>query len=139
MLDIDQFKKYNDNYGHLNGDECLKTVVQILSNSIGRSGDFVARYGGEEFVVVLPHTDVDGACLVAERIIKNMKEAHIPHGFSSVADYVSFSIGVTSGTVEPTLTTDDFVRAADIALYEAKKAGGNTYMFGEVQKITTAL
>jgi diguanylate cyclase (GGDEF)-like protein len=134
MIDIDQFEEYNDGYGHQKGDECIKTVAQILSKSIGQSGDFVARYGGDEFAIVLPLTDAEGACVVAERIIKNIHEANIPHKYSNVANHVTLSIGVTSGIVDSSLTIDDFVKVADDLLYVSKNAGRNRYTFKEMGK-----
>jgi diguanylate cyclase (GGDEF)-like protein len=132
MIDFDQFKKYNDGYGHQRGDECLKAVTQILSKSIGRSGDFVARYGGDEFIVVLPHTDAEGACVVAERIIRNARKANIPHEHSDITNHVTLSIGVTNGIVKPSLTIGDFVKVADEMLYSSKEAGRNRYTFKEM-------
>jgi diguanylate cyclase (GGDEF)-like protein len=134
MLDIDHFKNYNDNYGHQKGDECLKTVAQILSKSIVLADDFVARYGGEEFVIVLPSTDSEGACLVAEKIIRNINKANIPHEYSSVAGHITLSIGVANGVVDSSLKTDDFVKVADDMLYSSKEAGRNRYTFKEIEK-----
>jgi diguanylate cyclase (GGDEF)-like protein len=133
MIDIDHFKNYNDGYGHQMGDECLKTVAQILSKSIGRADDFVARYGGEEFVIVLPSTDSEDACLLAEEIIRTIHKANIPHQYSSVANHVTLSIGVAGGTVNPSLTTDDFIKVADDMLYSSKEAGRNRYTFSEME------
>jgi len=129
MLDIDQFKPYNDNYGHLMGDDCLKEVAQILSKSIEQSDGFVARYGGEEFVIVLPLVDPKKACLVAENILKNLQKACVPHGFSDVAAHVTISIGVTGGVVHSSQTPDDFIKTADEALYAAKETGRNRFVF----------
>jgi diguanylate cyclase (GGDEF)-like protein len=129
MIDFDQFKEYNDGYGHQKGDECLKAVAQVLSKSVSRAEDFVVRYGGDEFVIVLPHTNAEGACLIAEKIIRNMHKADIPHEYSSIADHVTLSIGVTSGIVEPSLTIDDFVKVADEMLFSSKEAGRNKYTF----------
>jgi diguanylate cyclase (GGDEF)-like protein len=134
MIDFDQFKEYNDGYGHQKGDECLKAVAQVLSKSVGRAEDFVVRYGGDEFVIVLPHTNAEGACLIAEKIIRNMHKANIPHEYGSVADHVTLSIGVTSGIVEDSLTIDDFVKVADSMLFSSKNAGRNKYTFGEMKK-----
>jgi diguanylate cyclase (GGDEF)-like protein/PAS domain S-box-containing protein len=133
MLDVDRFKNYNDGYGHQAGDECLKAIAQILSKSIP-SGGFVARYGGEEFVIVLPTTDAEKACKVAERIIKNMHKADIPHMHSDVADHVTLSIGVASGTMKPSLTINDFVKVADNMMRSSEQAGRNRYTFGEMEK-----
>jgi diguanylate cyclase (GGDEF)-like protein len=134
MIDFDHFKEYNDNYGHQKGDECLNAVAQILSKSVGRAGDFVVRYGGDEFVIVLPLIDAEGACLIAEKIIGNMRTAYIPHEYSNVANHITLSIGVTSGIVEPSLTIDDFVKVADEMLYSSKEANRNRYTFGEMEK-----
>jgi diguanylate cyclase (GGDEF)-like protein len=133
MLDIDKFKDYNDHYGHQGGDECLKQVAQVLSQSI-RPGDFVARYGGEEFVIVLPFAETEKACAVAERVIKNMHKANIPHEYSPAANYVTLSIGIASGIVDSSLTTDDFIKVADEMLYSSKEAGRNKYSFKEIEK-----
>jgi len=125
MIDIDHFKEYNDNYGHLQGDECLKHVSDAIVSSVNRSCDFVSRYGGEEFFVVLPETDKEGAISVAENIRKNIEELRINHSFSKVSPYVTISVGVQ--TVVPTsdMCLKDFVQSADEALYSAKKAGRN--------------
>ncbi len=110
MIDIDFFKRYNDTYGHIAGDKCLITVAQALSRSITRADDFVARYGGEEFVVVLPHTNEKGAKLVAEKMLNNIRKCNIPHRHNDAADYVTISIGVTTGKVVHTQSADDFVK-----------------------------
>jgi diguanylate cyclase (GGDEF)-like protein/PAS domain S-box-containing protein len=134
MLDIDLFKEYNDHYGHQKGDECLKAVAHILSESISRAGDLVIRYGGEEFVIVLPSTDAKKACLVAEKIIENMRKANIPHEYSHITNHVTLSIGVTTGIMEDSLTVDNFVKVADDMLYASKKNGRNRYTFREMGK-----
>ena len=96
MLDIDYFKQYNDLYGHLEGDQCLKRVAEILSSAATRARDFVARFGGEEFVVVLPETDEHAAMLIAERCRDLMTAAYIPHEGSPVAKQLTLSIGVAT-------------------------------------------
>ena len=127
MIDIDFFKRYNDTYGHVEGDKCLKIVAQALSKSITRADDFVARYGGEEFVVVLPNTDEYGARLIAEKLLENIRNCNIPHEKNDAADCLTISIGVTTGKVAYTDTTDDFVKKADAMLYNAKQNGRNRY------------
>lgn len=129
MIDIDFFKQYNDFYGHLQGDDCLKKVAGILSRQLHRPGDMVARYGGEEFACILPETDEDGAKHVAQRIIEAMAEAQIEHLKSEIADYVTLSIGVNITT--PTLDDQlvDFIGVADKALYQAKLKGRNRYLY----------
>jgi diguanylate cyclase (GGDEF)-like protein/PAS domain S-box-containing protein len=129
MIDIDYFKKYNDTYGHSAGDNCLKTVADILSKNVPRTDDFVARYGGEEFVVVLPNTDEKGAHIVADRLLGSIRERMLPHGESEVADHVTISIGVTIGKVERKHSVDDFIRRADEMLYRSKQNGRNRYSF----------
>lgn len=126
MLDIDYFKQYNDHYGHLAGDECLKRVAQaIASVAARRPGDIVARYGGEEFSVVLPSTDMRGAIKVAERVLAAVRELDIAHG-ANPAGIVTLSAGV--GALQPARESDTLERllaAADEALYLAKKKGRN--------------
>jgi diguanylate cyclase (GGDEF)-like protein len=129
LVDIDFFKKYNDTYGHLKGDECLKLVAETLRDCTGRKEDFAARYGGEEFVVVLPNTNESGARMVAERLIENMRNKNIPHKENGDEKRVTFSIGVTSGEVKHTLSAKDYIHHADTLLYEAKRSGRNKYLF----------
>ncbi|MDR0315591.1 MAG: sensor domain-containing diguanylate cyclase [Treponema sp.] len=129
MIDVDFFKKYNDTYGHHAGDNCLKIIAGILTKSLSRADDFVARYGGEEFVVVLPNTDENGACLVANNLLENMRKYNLPHETSSVAEYVTISIGLTTGKVEHTQSGDDYVERADKALYMSKQGGRDRYTF----------
>jgi diguanylate cyclase (GGDEF)-like protein len=129
MIDIDYFKKYNDAYGHDAGDSCLKAVAAALSQCVIREGDFIARYGGEEFAVVLPNTDMNGAQVVAEKMLETVRECNIPHETSDIANYVTISIGGSTGTVKHLQHGSDFIKAADKALYESKKNGRNRYTF----------
>ena len=129
MIDIDFFKNYNDTYGHDMGDNCLKEVASALSESIIREEDFVARYGGEEFVVVLPNTDESGAYLIADRLLKRVRESNITHENSRVAGIVTISIGGTTGTVKYSQSGSDYVKRADTALYKSKHNGRNQYTF----------
>jgi diguanylate cyclase (GGDEF)-like protein len=129
MIDIDFFKRYNDTYGHLEGDKCLKIVAQTLSKSITRVDDFVVRYGGEEFVVVLPNTDEQGAQLIADKLLENIRKCNVPHEQNDAADCLTISIGVTTGKVEHTHKTDDFVRKADELMYKSKHTGRNRKTF----------
>ena len=129
MIDIDFFKNYNDTYGHKDGDNCLRMVADTLEKCVTRTDDFIARYGGEEFVVVLPNTDQKGACVIAKKLLKNMRELKIPHAKSAAADYVTVSIGVTTGAVSHTQDMDDYVRRADEMLYKSKQNGRNKYSF----------
>lgn len=129
MIDVDHFKKYNDTYGHLMGDECLKTVASALKNSLARDDDFVARYGGEEFAVILPNTDEAGSIIVAERLLEKVRAAQLPHAKNDAADYVTISIGVTSGPVDSHSCDRDFLQKADEALYQSKRNGRNQYTY----------
>jgi len=125
MIDVDLFKNYNDYYGHQAGDECLKSVSAVLRSALNRPADMVGRYGGEEFVAVLPETDSEGAVSIACHIQQLMAERGIPHAASSVADYVTLSIGVATMTPAPEQHVDALLESADKALYEAKAGGRN--------------
>jgi len=129
MLDIDFFKYYNDEYGHDKGDVCLKEVAQTLSRAVTRKGDFLARYGGEEFIVVLPNTGEAGARLIANRLLDCVRRLKLPHAGSDLCDYLTVSIGVASGKVLYTQSSDDFIKRADEALYMSKQGGRDRYTF----------
>ena len=133
MVDIDSFKKYNDTYGHCKGDECLKLVATALSDNVKRAEDFVARYGGEEFVVVLMNTDEPGVRAIADRLLKSVYNLKITHENSDAVNYVTVSIGVTSGNAEYTQTSEDYVSCADEMLYKSKSAGRNRYTFSPLK------
>jgi diguanylate cyclase (GGDEF)-like protein len=121
MIDVDHFKLYNDTYGHLAGDECLRRVATCLRAAITRSEDVVARFGGEEFAVILPDTGPEGAGLVADRLLRRMRTAAIAHVRS--AGHVSVSIGfATTGTTDVT-SAGSLLEIADQALYRAKQLG----------------
>jgi len=132
MMDIDFFKKYNDNYGHAEGDVCLKAVALAISNSLMRDDDFAARYGGEEFAVILPNTDEAGARAIAERILENLRLCKIPHEKSDVAPFVTLSIGIATGNVKIVSNGLDFIKRADEALYSSKEHGRNRYSLLEM-------
>lgn len=127
LLDIDCFKQYNDNYGHQQGDEALRQVAKLISRSVKRGSDLVARYGGEEFAILLPNTGCEGAKQIAETVLRNMKEAEIPHEFSDVSDFVSVSIGVASVIPQQGVDYGELVRVADLQLYRAKHQGKARY------------
>ena len=129
MMDIDYFKKYNDNYGHNRGDICLKDVAETIALTLSRTEDFVARYGGEEFAVILPNADAKGAKMIAEKIIENILLRNIPHEKNEVADCVTVSIGITTGSVEHGQTFEDYIKRADEALYMSKNNGRNQYTY----------
>jgi diguanylate cyclase (GGDEF)-like protein len=123
MVDIDNFKKYNDYYGHQGGDECLRLVAQALQGSI-RSTDLVARYGGEEFCIVMPGADPDGALRVAQRACQAVADLRAPHAAVD-SGIVTISVGVTSAVPTTGDLPDHLIKAADEVLYEAKRAGRN--------------
>lgn len=131
MIDIDFFKQYNDNYGHTQGDKCLKKVAGILASQVNRATDLVARYGGEEFVVVMPATDESGAESIAEKMRIAILDAQIAHENSEVADQITISLGVSSLNPEKTDTTiEQLLESADKALYRAKQRGRNLCQLG---------
>jgi diguanylate cyclase (GGDEF)-like protein len=125
MIDIDYFKKYNDEYGHLSGDECLKTVAQTIKVEVQRESDFLARYGGEEFVILFPNTNMDGAKTVCERIMKSIDSINIPHCTSPIGSKLTLSIGIASITDFEGYDHMDLLKKADEALYSAKEKGRN--------------
>ena len=129
LLDIDHFKKFNDFYGHLAGDTCLKKVGAALTSVAGRAPDVVARYGGEEFVVVLPATEMNGAKTLAKRIRQSIEDLALPHAASEVADHVTISLGVvTISSAADVQTPQQIIAMADTALYTAKRAGRNRFV-----------
>ncbi|MDD2367613.1 MAG: diguanylate cyclase [Desulfuromonadaceae bacterium] len=123
MLDIDHFKAFNDTYGHLAGDECLKKIGRVLADSASRASDLSARYGGEEFVCILPETASVGAIAIAEKIRGSLRELAIPHKGSSVAEIVTASMGVVTVTCCVGGAPMDIVSLADDLLYRAKTRG----------------
>jgi diguanylate cyclase (GGDEF)-like protein len=124
ILDLDGFKKYNDTYGHLQGDLALKAVAQIFMQEFKRSVDHVARWGGEEFIALLMNTDPDGALNIAEKVRASVENARIllADGQETKA---TISIGVNTEVPTPDSSVEDFIRYADDALYAAKRDGGN--------------
>jgi diguanylate cyclase (GGDEF)-like protein/PAS domain S-box-containing protein len=125
LIDIDHFKQYNDRYGHIRGDDCLKTVATSLTTCANRPRDVVARYGGEEFVIVLPETDANGAETIAHKCREAVLQAGITHDDSTVGR-VTLSAGV--GAIVPTHTDVpvEFLTAVDQCLYQAKANGRNS-------------
>jgi diguanylate cyclase (GGDEF)-like protein len=123
ICDIDYFKHYNDTYGHLAGDDCIKAVADTIHQHCKRVSDVAARYGGEEFAVILPNTDTEDAQTIAESIRHGIELLNLPHESSSVKSVVSISIGV--GTMIPSIHTKPakLIALADEALYESKSGG----------------
>ena len=125
MIDVDFFKQYNDTYGHLKGDACLKSVAEVLETFARRPGDKVARFGGEEFVVLLSLVDSQNAVYIAEKIRMDVEALRIPHEKSDISDYVTLSIGVVSILPQQKMSPVDLIKSADEALYRAKEEGRN--------------
>jgi diguanylate cyclase (GGDEF)-like protein len=125
LCDLDCFKAYNDTYGHLAGDECLRKVAQAIKKVLKRPGDSVARYGGEEFGVIMSYTPVEGALTVSNMICKEVEMMKIPHKNNLASEYVTVSVGVSSSTCQEESETE-LLLLADHALYQAKENGRNT-------------
>ncbi|MBH9577798.1 diguanylate cyclase domain-containing protein [Inhella proteolytica] len=125
MLDIDHFKQFNDHYGHVEGDRCIQAVAQALSHVAARAGDLVARYGGEEFAILLPQTDAEAAAQVAQACLQAVAEREIPHMGSAAGGRVSLSIGHATCVADAQSGAEGLLRAADQALYQAKREGRN--------------
>jgi len=123
LLDIDYFKQYNDHYGHVRGDDCLKSVGQALSGAAVRPRDLLARYGGEEFVLLLPETDAQAAAQVAERCRQLIREQNIQHAHSQVAPLLTISLGVGTLVPGPFDQPEAFLERVDRLLYKAKHQG----------------
>lgn len=132
LLDIDYFKLFNDSYGHVKGDECLRQVAQIVAGCAGRDADLTARYGGEEFACILPDTDRTGAIAIAEKIRCGILARAIPHKESKVADCVTASLGAVTVRCTPDGAVEDLVTQADKLLYRAKASGRNRVEFAAV-------
>jgi len=124
MIDIDNFKPYNDTYGHLQGDMALQTITKVIKQSLSRSIDFAARWGGEEFAVLLPNTNLPGASNIAEQIRKTIESTLIPRS-NGEPTKVTVSVGVNTHTPDPESSIHDFFAGADQALYAAKGLGKN--------------
>ncbi|GEM_PF-3130151 len=125
MIDIDHFKQYNDEFGHVKGDECLRFLADFLKNNLNRPGDFVARYGGEEFTIIMPDTNINGAITYAEKVHSGVRELNIPNPGSKVSKYLTISIGIASVIPGNSETYMDLIYTSDKALYKAKNDGRN--------------
>jgi diguanylate cyclase (GGDEF)-like protein len=132
MLDIDQFKAFNDTYGHISGDECLREVARAMAKTVSRATDLVARYGGEEFVVLLPETHLQGAVILAEKVRKCISDLALSHR-GSRSEHVTASLGVVSGRFLAGSSIVDVLTEADIQLYAAKAGGRNRVCFRAIE------
>ena len=125
MIDIDDFKAYNDAYGHQQGDVCLQRVASALSAGLKRPSDFIARYGGEEFVAVLPDTSLEGARALSEAMRESVVALALAHAASRVCRHVTTSLGVASAVPDRDSELAELIKRADEALYAAKQGGRN--------------
>jgi len=125
IIDIDFFKEYNDFYGHLQGDDCLKQVAETLNNVKARSRDFFGRFGGEEFVMLLPEADENAAWLIAERCRQALFKKQIPHEQSKVSQLLTISLGVSTMIPSQDDEHNELISRADKQLYQAKQKGRN--------------
>jgi diguanylate cyclase (GGDEF)-like protein len=132
MIDVDAFKQYNDNYGHLAGDDCLRRIATALNQTLKRPGDMLARYGGEEFVAILPNTPLAGGLLIAQQLCDAVRELALPHAHSRAAPIITISVGVAATVPDYVATPGILIETADEMLYAAKHAvegarcGGNS-------------
>lgn len=124
MADIDDFKSYNDNYGHLLGDKCLKLVAGSIQKQLKRPGDFCARYGGEEFIILLPATDIEGAKYIAREILVDVEKLEIEH-VKSINGYIGLSMGISIADPDKSFSHEELILQADKAMYQAKTKGKN--------------
>ena len=125
LCDIDYFKRFNDHYGHPEGDRCLKAVASLLQTTFQRAGDTVARYGGEEFVVILSNTGLEQAKLLTEGVKQKLQTLNYPHEQSEVARHVTLSMGVVTVQTRVPVEAGELVKGADDALYHSKHSGRN--------------
>jgi len=137
MVDIDYFKRYNDHYGHLGGDQCLRTIATTLQNSARRDVDTAARYGGEEFAIILPGVDMDTASLVAHRLHANVRGLREPHSASPFG-IITVSIGVAAHLPADDTSAQELVQMADAALYRAKQVGRNRIAYAPAKSLVLA-
>lgn len=136
ILDVDFFKAYNDNYGHLAGDQALRLVAEVLRDITQGTVGLAARYGGEEFIVLLPWTGKKAAMHFAEEIRLRINNKKIVHAHSAAAPFLSVSIGGSTQRPDHHANWNDFVQAADQKLYAAKEAGRNKVMWSELAEIS---
>lgn len=127
LIDVDHFKLFNDNYGHVQGDQVLKAIAQSLQESARREADLVARYGGEEFAVVLPNTDEEGALAFVDVALQGIRDLALPHAASPTAEIITASAGVLTMHMEKYVPAEVLFVQVDNALYQAKANGRNGF------------
>ena len=138
MIDVDDFKKFNDHYGHQQGDDCLRAIAVALSKSLKRPSDFVSRYGGEEFAAILADTDSKGAEEVAEEMRRQVESLDIADEDSSCGRRATISLGVSTVVPGEETTARQLIATADSALYSSKNAGKNRVSLGGVKGVSRA-
>lgn len=131
ITDVDFFKRYNDFYGHIKGDQCLSQIAQTISRCVKRAGELVARYGGEEFAIILPNTDQKNALELAKLIKEQVHKLQIDHQASDVKNYVTISIGIATIIPDNNCSLTKFINLADRALYKAKESGRDRLICGK--------
>ncbi len=131
LFDLDQFKGFSDEYGHLAGDECLKQTARLLKSAAARPTDFAARFGGEEFVILLPNTDSIGAQHVANVVIDGLAALKIAHRRNRNGSHATISCGIATSGSPACHTPETLIHLADTALYRAKTAGGDQFQVSE--------
>jgi len=136
LLDIDYFKPYNDAYGHLQGDICLREVAQAIGAGSRRPGEFVARYGGEEFAVVLPNTNLQNAQKYGRWICERVLSLAIPHAHAGAVPFITVSAGIATVTPNTRTTLENLITTADSALYLAKASGRNQFKVATLEQET---
>ncbi|HHV97362.1 MAG TPA: GGDEF domain-containing protein [Clostridiaceae bacterium] len=132
LLDVDYFKEYNDYYGHVMGDDCLRKIGKVLTSCINRSVDLAARYGGEEFACILPDTDINSAVKIAENIRQQIQDLKIEHKKSKVLEFVTASLGVVTAQYSSERSLEEIIAVADKLLYKAKVSGRNMIEYAEI-------
>jgi len=133
FIDVDHFKLYNDHYGHVKGDTCLKKVAQALDAAVQRRVDIAFRYGGEEFAVVLPEMDHDEMCRMGHIMVQALRDLRLPHAYSDAADVVTVSVGGACMIPEPRDNPNSLISLADQGVYKAKDAGRNCFAMGVIE------
>ena len=133
LCDLDNFKSFNDYYGHQNGDNCLKQVAQLLQKVLKRPGDKVFRYGGEEFAIILPNTAYEGGEIIARQLVQIVEQNQIPHHSSEINSFVSVSLGIAVMNSAEKISSQELFQIADIALYQAKNRGRNCYSLATIE------
>ncbi|WP_080751533.1 diguanylate cyclase domain-containing protein [Clostridium pasteurianum] len=124
LLDVDCFKQYNDNYGHVQGDKCLSLIGSALSNYIDKKY-IAARYGGDEFVIIFPKVSLGEVLNLGEKFRKQIEYLNLKHEFSNIKNIVTITLGAASVIPNENITINEFIRQADTALYLAKERGRN--------------